>query len=655
MTSAQNHQQLLNGNNYLVMKIFKIVFFVVLFQSCIANAFQQEPYLKHTVKKGETVYSIAKQFQVTPYDIYRLNPDAKEGLKENTVLLIPTKIVPTTSNDDLATDVKKHKVEPKETLFSLAKQYSVSVADLEEWNPDVKSNGLKVGQEIIVSKTYKPSNVIKDVEQVSIIKTSTTVSVEHIVQPQETIYGISKQYNIDEKELIALNPQLKDGLKIGDTIKVKKDSKVELLQDHQDNIYMVQPKETLYGLANQFNTSEEELIRLNPELKDGLREGMVIKIPSTSSIENIKITPKVKKNLVKSIDYSTPKELVMLLPFNLSKIQSDSLKSSKDYIKKSKLLNLTLDFYSGAKIAIDSARKMGLPVKIKILNVESTKTSSNVADVIKNNDFSNVDAVIGPFVNAHAETTATLLNSRNIPVISPLSKEMSKPISNLYNAVPTEDDVIASMLQYFDSKNGNVVAVISGKKESTKAKLQKYPQIKYPELGEKGSFTTENIRAQLVKGKKNFVILDSERAGQIMSITGILRSLKGEYDVQLVTLEVYDTFNFEEIKMTNLTSLNMMYPSVTKEPTTMEEKVVVRKLRDANQTAPNYYVMKGFDVTFDTLLRICQQEGFAKSVEEYSSEGAENGFNYIVKNGVHINNKVYMLYYDTDYTIKIAQ
>lgn len=91
------------------------------------------------------------------------------------------------------------------------------------------------------------------------------------------------------------------------------------------------------------------------------------------------------------------RNLVLLLPFNLNKIESDSIKTQKDYLKDNKFLNLTLDFYSGAMMAIDSARVLGLPVHVKILDVESSRSSSNVAQLISKNDFSKVDAVIGPF------------------------------------------------------------------------------------------------------------------------------------------------------------------------------------------------------------------------------------------------------------------
>ena len=67
---------------YIVIFFFSLVLF--------STAAQAQDYKKHTVQKGETVMSIAKKYKVTPYDIYRLNPDSKNGINENAILLIPS-------------------------------------------------------------------------------------------------------------------------------------------------------------------------------------------------------------------------------------------------------------------------------------------------------------------------------------------------------------------------------------------------------------------------------------------------------------------------------------------------------------------------------------------------------------------------------------
>ena len=68
------------------MKYFLVIFLWLAF-AC--GPLQAQEYKKHTVAKGETVTNIAQKYKVTPYDIYRLNPDAKSGIQEGAVLLIP--------------------------------------------------------------------------------------------------------------------------------------------------------------------------------------------------------------------------------------------------------------------------------------------------------------------------------------------------------------------------------------------------------------------------------------------------------------------------------------------------------------------------------------------------------------------------------------
>src|SRR3954469_7811592 len=104
------------------------------------SSFAQEKSTTHKVEKGETITQIAQKYNITPYDIYQLNPDAQSGLKLNSVLLIPKK-----SGTSKATlSAKTHKVEPKETLFSIEKKYGVSDEALKKANPDLEKLGLQI-------------------------------------------------------------------------------------------------------------------------------------------------------------------------------------------------------------------------------------------------------------------------------------------------------------------------------------------------------------------------------------------------------------------------------------------------------------------------------------------------------------------------------
>lgn len=627
----------------MINRVVLIISVVLLF------ALPIQSQIKHVVAKGETVFQIAKKYEVTPFDIYRLNPDAKNGVQENTTLFIPNGSV----NKAII-----HIVGEKETLFGIAKKYNITVPEIESWNKVTLENGLKIGQQIFVSKpTQAEMNIISS----NITKPKpNTEATTHLVEAKETKYGIATKYGLTVTELEQLNPQIVGGLNVGQTVilkpgvQIKKNTNIKLVD------YEVQPKETLYSLSKKFDIAQADLITLNPDLQDGLKIGMLLKVPSDGSIvtksKDSILVAKNKANLIATVDKSKQKNFVLLLPFNINKIESEIDKTKEEQLKTNKFLNLTLDFYAGALMAIDSAKTIGLPVSIKIYDVESTKYSSNIATIISKNDFENVDAVVGPFQNSVVETTAQLLSKYNTPVISPLSKERGLPLSNLYYTVPEEDRIKSSLFEYFKSKNGNVVAIISSKKNSSKEYIStNYPEVKHAAFNDKGALDVALLKTQLVKGQKNFVLLEIEKASTILSITNTLKGLQKEYDIQLAVLELYDALNFEEIPMKNLTDLKMLFPSATKVASTPEEKLFEKQFKKVNNIYPNAATKKGFDVTFDTLLRICQPEGFVKSTETTKTEYIENAFDYNLNNGLISNNATYLLYYDSDLTIKQAK
>lgn len=623
---------------------------VFLFSLIFLFALPVQSQIKHVVAKGETVFQIAKKYEVTPFDIYRLNPDAKNGVKENTTLLIPNGSV---------NKAIKHVVGEKETLFGISKKYNVTVSDIETWNKTTLQDGLKIGQQIFVSKPSAAD--LKSVPTAFVSKSKAVLNATtHLVEAKETKYGIASRYGLSVTELEQLNPQIVGGLNVGQTVILKPGVQIKNTSNVTLVDYEVQPKETLYSLSKKFDIAQGDLITLNPDLQDGLKIGMLLKVPSNGNVitkvKDSVLVAKNKVNLLATVDKSKQRNMVLLLPFNINKIETDSVKTKTEQLKTNKFLNLTLDFYAGALMAVDSAKVLGLPINVKVYDVESTKYSSNVASIISKNDFENVDVVVGPFQNSVVETTAQLLTKYNTPVISPLSKERGLPLSNLYYTVPSEDLLRASMFNYFKSKNGNVVAIISAKKTTSKDFITaNHPEVKHALFNDKGALDVALLKMQLVKGQKNFVLMEIEKASTIISITNILKGLQKEYDIQLAVFELYDALNFEEIPMKNLTDLKMLFPSATKVAETPEEKIFEKQFKKINNIYPNAAAKKGFDVTFDAMLRICQPEGFVKSAATTKTEYIENAFDYNSSNGLISNNATYLLYYDNDLTIKQAQ
>ena len=608
------------------------------------NVFSQET-ITHKVERGETITEIAKKYQVTPYDIYKLNPDAKDKLKPRTVLLIPSK---STVGNIVNSGGITHKVLPKETLFGIEKKYNVSDVDLKKANPFLEKDGLQIGQVLVIPS----KNAVKSAEKV----------IYHDVQPKETKYSIAKQYGITITELEKKNPEIVSNLPIGYHLLIKgnpvKDKEIvssNAFANSPYKNYEIKPKETLYSLSKMAGMTQEELLALNPELKNGVEIGMNIKVPSNTAFSSVSDT-KVYDDLTPKTNFSGRKKIALLLPFNISRVQGDTVNSVAARLKKDKFLNMTLDFYAGALMAIDSAKTMGLPIDVSIYDSEETKYGSNVASIVSANNLQTADAVIGPFYQNNAEATARLLAANNVPVISPLSKDAGNPIANLYQTVPSNDVLRAKMFDFMRAKRGNVVAVVDKKKTSVIQYLnQNQKDVRLVPLNANGTVSAEALKAMLLPNVMNYVVMETANTWMIKTTITAMLSAMPAYQVQLVMLEPNDTLDSDEISFANLVKLKLMYPSVTRDNTSPEGLVFGNKFRKLNSIAPSDYATRGFDVTFDTMMRLMQNKSFEETVNAVATQQFENKFQYYKKEGEgYANEGVYILYYDSDLTVKVA-
>ena len=688
------------------MKYYFALLSLVFFITC--SAFSQEKVIKYTVSSGETVNQIAVKFKITPYDIYQLNPDARNGVKPNTVLLIPTNVSKVAAskteapNTKVAANSKEiiHEVQPKETFYSIEKKYGISDAALKAANPFLEKDGVQIGQKLVISgkgaqqKNVAASKPIKSIAQEKY--------VYHDVVAKETKFSIAKQYNTTVADLEKRNPEIVTNLPIGYRLTIKGTApktenatpvahaakpaetpkKVTTYMDYQ-----VKPKETFYSLGRTFHITQEELTALNPSLSEGVKEGMVLKVPSgylapapiivqaqpvEKAVEKpinsangggIQILEKVKSEtvsadpevveLTKKRGQTERKKLVLLLPFNLAKMQNDTT-SAANRIKNDKFLNMTLDFYSGAMMAIDSAKTLKLPIDVSIYDSGETKIASNVSGLI--NKLQDANAVIGPFYQTNAETTANSLRLYNVPVISPLSKDTANPIDNLYQSIPTNDMVKSAIFDYMRSKNGNIVAVVDKKKESVISYIkQNQKGVVFAALTETGGLDVANLKSLLLPNRINYVVMETGNTAMVKTTIKALLDAQKSCQVQLVILEPNSTLDTDEISFENLVKLKLMYPSVTRESDEQGVLIFEKEYRLKNKVNPSTYATRGFDVTFDTMMRLVQGKTYQETADLMTTEQVDNKFQYYKKeDGGHANKGVYILYYDSDLTLKVA-
>jgi len=265
---------------------------------------------------------------------------------------------------------------------------------------------------------------------------------KYIVQHQDTKFGISKRYNISINELERLNPKIRQGLKEGDTLFVPKiDIKKIAIDGNEFLLYKIKKDDTFYSLNKKYKVTKKELILLNPDLSMGLKKGMFIRIPKT----DVLISPNYLTKFKDSIKSNTTLNVLFLLPFesNVDSITFDN-KSTK-----SKLRNIVTDLYFGSKLALDSISKQGVRINAQVYD-----TQNNI-DKIKllflTNNFNKIDLIVGPLYTKNITYVNQKLSRNKAYILSPFSTEAKASInsnSKIVQETPLQTELTKKIIDY---------------------------------------------------------------------------------------------------------------------------------------------------------------------------------------------------------------
>jgi len=630
--------------------------------------------INHEVQPKETKYGLSKQYGLTIEQLEQQNPQIVNGLQvghnlqisvisNSTKQLIQTNVNSTSTSSNSTT----HYVLPKETLYGISKRYGLTVGELEAANQDVLSGILRSGQTLTIP--VKNSNLYQD-------------GNVHLVQAGETKYGLSKKYTVSIEELERLNPQIVRMLIIGQQLQIPGNSsnqdfannqkvnetnlknekneesksvkiieqpkKQEISPSENYVSYEVQPKETLYGLSKLAGLTQDQFLNLNPEIENGLKIGMIIKMPSNSGVSSItsSLLKNSSTNLVSSLNKVETKKVAFLVPINeddFSIWEANPIASL--FITNTETKKIT-DFYLGSKMAIDSLKSMG----VKIDDSYYSAVSKNALSVVKKNNLDKVNMVFYPAdVNPIIKIEESL-SKNNVPFLSFSTDNENKRGTNSFSIIPTEIQMKNAVLDYLKQNNFNVIIVNDPIRKESKAYIQtNYPEFKFATIDNKGMVDINTIQKYLKSSQKNVVVLDTDKSGLILDTTTFLLKESTNYTLQMAILESKDKIEKEGLSEMRFKVLKMIHPSYSY----VNNKNLVEKF-DANfkrkfNYASSVEAIHGFDCTFDAMLRLFQNNNFETIAKDEKSTQLLHQFNY-VKNqmGGYSNYGIYLLQYDNE-------
>lgn len=522
-----------------------------------------------------------------------------------------------------------HKVRKSETLYSLSRQYQVSVDQILTYNAIVKKTGLKKRMILripVYASQPKPEP-----------KVETQTSL-YTVQPKETKWRIAYKNGITVAELEALNPQIKGGLQIGQQIQLptKEDSAdtVALQVDESFNYYKVQPKEGFFRIQQKIGVDKATLESLNPGLiESGLQVGMILKVPGEATgqlkVENALLVETTR--LADSLKLPAQVSLALLLPFKGNEILFDSVARTKYQLSRRNLHTISLDFYFGTLLAVEEAARLGVQVLLEIFDTQNDKY--RIKQFVEEGKLNGFDAFIGPLIPGNFDFLSSSKLFAKTPKISPLS---TKPVvlrPQVFQSVPSEESLRERMFEYLE-KYPDTLANVFVVADSLHRQLEPrwkslYPQAQFLRPEGSNVLVPDLVDSLIVDSLHNKVILESKDLALIASTTSLLNAqLSKGKTIELFTSYKDNIYNNAQIPKEQLGALKFTYPDQRRPLQENSDTLFMEKFRLKFGNFPETTATRAHDLVLDLILRIAVRGDLSSAVDLGRTEYQENTFDY---------------------------
>ncbi len=558
----------------------------------------------HTVERGQTVYSIATMYKVNVEDIYELNTNSRETIKEGEILKIPKKQTVTTvanafsEQEDIYT---YHTIETGETLYGLSKQYAVNGEQIIEANPGLSLQTFSMGKTIRIPTNKKHKRLTE------------------IIQSDK---GAKEVY------------------------------------------YTVPSKETMYNMCKKFRTSEEELLALNPELSGGLRTGMTLRIPLRINENDLPIDKRPGASEMnamltekKETKYVNAAKVALLLPYDEADSSKTAIGNRITEYYEGLLLAAEKLREQGHSIElfvydIDDGTEELQNIIRKNSNILSEVNL--IIGGISNNQIK----IIADFAQKNKIKYVIPFTSRNEEVLhNAYVFQVNTPQPYLYaNAAHASANLFANHhIIFLDTEDkDSQTEFINRAKEELKSRNITYKDAVY----DAASFSA-SMRSLLSKDKPNVIIPFSSSLEALAKIKSTLRTLAAspEYELTLFGYPVWQTYSkdcLEDFHALNTHIYSLFYAD--------DNSSVVKSFHDkykhwySKNPMPTFpkYAMLGYD-TGMFFLKAIQKYGtnFENNLFMMDYNSVQTGFHFERVNnwGGFINTNIYIINYKRDHSI----
>lgn len=458
-----------------------------------------------------------------------------------------------------------------------------------------------------------------------------------------------------------MNPGITENIKEGQEIWVPSTSDSKAKNNPDMVLYSVEKAEGFYSLERKFGLTEAELIKINPELRNGIKSDSQIWIPKENFEQYRNATlllpdanyqfENSNATLMALTSRNNVKQISLVLPFKVSNIdETDRFLKLKDQLASDKVTPITADFYSGVLIALDSLQKMGFAFKVNVYDSEAN--DQGIQKIIHSESLQNSQLIIGPFLPKPFNALASQITSPEVAILAPLSNKNIDLSPNVYQTLPTEEVQESKIIDYISTKypSANILLFTDSKNNSIREKLER----NFVNAKVVTNVSANSVANALDYSRQNIAFIQSDDVAYVSNVAQSLHScLTSKRNgmnpkIILTTTNRGNVYDSNNISNSQLSDLQFTFPSFNRYTNGDNNfsKVYFQKYG----ITPNKYAIRGFDITMDAVLRLGVTSNFMQSNGQIGETSyVENKFAYLKnpnKGGGFENQGVYILNYN---------
>jgi ABC-type branched-subunit amino acid transport system substrate-binding protein len=459
-----------------------------------------------------------------------------------------------------------------------------------------------------------------------------------------------------------------------DRLKEMRSTIIERKDGKEYYIHTVKRGQTLYMISKAYGVEVTDIIQENPEVKEGIKSEQKLRIPKGVVHEPVKKQPKVTPEPAPVTPPAPPPEeklnceeitpgkgvtysVALMMPLYLNEVAQMNVEEVvKGGNSDARPLQF-IEFYEGFRMALDSLKKSGISLQITVYDV--AKDTARTKKILREPELKKCDLIIGLLYNRAFQLVEEFAERNNIPLINPLSErdQITEGNPTVIKVIPTLKSQIPQVSQYLSENfpDGNVLILHNSQPGAKDAEDNLLKESQSRRMNCKVTQSYEATLGAFSKEQENVIFSYSENKATILDLITKLNEWRNEYRITLIGLPRWD--KLEDIEVDYLVNLktHIVAPFFI-DYSDPAVKRFVTKFQERYKTDPDQLAFQGFDAAFYFITGLAKYgKSFERCLPNFQQQSLLTSFQFTATKGNGFINQHWEIYHYDNFSVKRAE